>query len=151
MIRYKVYFLSDPRYYGVTQSSLDRRLRNHYQRGYYYGSCKDKWLEGLFLEGVRASITLLAEYEDKTQALALETSLIANGVDLLNLVTANGSKDYVFNNDFRERSSKAGVKRNKDHPQKRKLPPRKRKLVLTSQEREIRIARLRPFWFKGKV
>lgn len=61
---YKVYYLSDPRigkprYYGVTKSTLDKRLRNHYNAEYHKVSEKLKWMLQIKDEGYPADITML--------------------------------------------------------------------------------------------
>lgn len=159
---YKVYYLSDPRigkprYYGVTKSTLEKRLYNHYSK-YYRTSPKDDWLDNMKLDNVRADITLIIEYEDKKQALSLESSLIINGNDLFNLIANNGYKNAEYKDRFETNSilSKERHKlRNITYPKKQKEPkPKniktKRVLKLTTEEKERRLAILRPYWFKKK-
>lgn len=164
---YKVYYLSDPRigkprYYGVTKSTLNKRLRNHYSKGYNLNP-KDEWIEELNTQSIKVDITEIAEYEYRETALKLETSLIINGKDLFNLIAGEGYRNPYFNERYLKKSieakdlkilreSKYGKqtwsKPNKIKPEK---PCKvRRKIILTDEQRNKRIECLRNYWFKRK-
>jgi len=160
---YKVYYLSDPRigkprYYGVTKSELSKRLQNHLLN-IEYGAKRPKidWINELKKDGLKPDITLIIEYEDRTTALNLETSLISNGKDLLNLVAGNGYRNLEYNDLYlnnlelsKKRRATRELKYGKYSRSKEKPQKLKRKRILTAQERERAINNLRPYWFKKK-